>query len=66
MSVPEYDNATNSLTIMALEGDISVIEMSMIHLTDPKDGYSLCDSHSAGWHVDTDSYNASDLNTTSI
>lgn len=66
MSVPEYDEKTQTLTLMALDGDINVAQMQMIHFTAPGDPYSLCDSHSAGWHINTTSYNESDLNSSNI
>jgi hypothetical protein len=61
---PIWDNATKSLTIRTTVGDpINLYQMQAIILRDPNDKYSLCDVTSAGWHVDPEAYNATQLNT---
>jgi hypothetical protein len=66
MSEPEYDNATKTLTIQAMQGTINMYQMQSIHFYAESDPYSLCNIYSAGWHIDTKSYNTTDLNTQNV
>ena len=62
LAKPVYDMNTKTLTIMAENGgEISLYDMQSIIVRSPKDPYTLCDLQSAGWHIDTATYNAADL-----
>lgn len=67
LSVPEYDEDANTLTIKAKDtATINVFEMEMIHFTTSDDTYSLCDYNYGQWKVDKDTFNPdNDLDTSS-